>query len=71
MKLQTREKTPELGKEPTKQRKPEFKLQQKFMCEIIANEDDINDKTFWNYFKYQNLSFLRKDLIRGEEAKKE
>ena len=41
------------------------------MSEIIANEYDITDKTFWNYFKYQNLSFLRKDLIRAEEAKKE
>ena len=69
--IATREKTPELATEPTKQKKPESKLQQKFTSEIIANEDDINDKTFWNYFKYQNLSFLRKDLIRAEEAKKE
>ena len=46
--IATREKTPELAREPTKQKKPESKLQQKFTSEIIANEVDINDKTFWN-----------------------
>ena len=46
--IATREKTPELATEPTKQKKSESKLQQKFTSEIIANEVDINDKTFGN-----------------------
>ena len=33
------------------------------MYEIMANEKDIIDKIFWNYFKYQNSSFLAKYLI--------
>ena len=30
------------------------------MNEIIAEEKDISDKIFWNYFKYQNPSYLAK-----------
>ena len=41
------------------------------MNEIIANEKDINDEIFWNYFKYQNPSFLEKDLIKAMQAKNE
>ena len=41
------------------------------MNEIIANEKDINDEIFWNYFKYQNPSFLAKNLIRAKQAKNE
>ena len=41
------------------------------MNEIIANEKDINDEIFWNSFKYQNPSFLTKDLIRAAQAKNE
>ena len=41
------------------------------MNEIIAGEKDINDKIFWNYFKYQNPLFLAKDLIRTSQAKNE
>ena len=48
-----------------------MKLQQEFMNEIIANEKDINDEIFWNSFKYQNPSFLTKDLIRAAQAKNE
>ena len=40
------------------------------MNEIIANEKDITDEIFWNYFKYQNWSFLAKGLIRANQAKK-
>ena len=36
------------------------------MNEIIVDEKDINDEIFWNYFKYQNPSFLAKDLIRAK-----
>ena len=39
------------------------------MNEIIANEKDINDEIFWNYFKYQNPSFLTKYFIRAMQFK--
>ena len=39
------------------------------MNEILAYEKDINDETFWNYSKYQNPSFLAKDLIRANQFK--
>ena len=29
---------------------------------------DIADEIFWNYFKYQNPSFLAKDLTRAKQA---
>ena len=41
------------------------------MNEIKADEKYISDQIFWNYFKYQNPSFLAKDLIRGKQAKNE
>ena len=31
----------------------------------------IIDEVFWIYFKYQNPSFLAKDLIRANQAKNE
>ena len=36
---------------------------------IIANEKDINDEAFCNYFRYQNLSFLAKYLIKAKQSK--
>ena len=41
------------------------------MNEIIADKKDTNDEIFWNYFKYQKLLFLAKDLIRAKQAKNE
>ena len=41
------------------------------MNEIIANEKDMIDEIFGNYFKYQNPSSLAKNLIRATKAKKE
>ena len=41
------------------------------MNKIIADEIDISDEIFWKYFKYQNPSFLEKDLIRAKQAKNE
>ena len=41
------------------------------MNKIIADEKDINDEIFWDYFKYKNPSFLAKDLIRAIQAKHE
>ena len=41
------------------------------MNEIIANEKDIKDQMFWNQFKYQNPSFLEKDLIIAVQAENE
>ena len=32
------------------------------MNAIVADEKDITDEMFWNYFKYQNPLFLAKDL---------
>ena len=37
----------------------------------MASEKDINDQTFWNYFKYHNLLFSVKDLIRPKQDKNE
>ena len=39
------------------------------MNEIIADEKNINDEIFYNYFKYQNPWFLAKDLIRAKQPK--
>ena len=41
------------------------------MNKIIADEKDINDEIFWDYFKYKNPSLLAKDLIRATQAKHE
>ena len=41
------------------------------MKEIIADQKDISDEIFSSYFKYQNPSFLTKDLIRAKQAKNE
>ena len=46
-------------------------MQQKPLNEIIANEKDINDAIFCNYFKYQNLSSLAKKSIRATQAENE
>ena len=54
----------------TKQ-KYKLKLKQKFTNEIVADEKDISDENLLNYFKYQNPSFLAKDLIRTKRAKNE
>ena len=55
--------------EPTKHKKSKLKLQQEFMNENIADKKDINGEIFWNNYKYQNPSFLAKDLIRSKLAK--
>ena len=41
------------------------------MNEIIANENNMIEEIFGNYFKYQNPSFLAKNLIRATKAKNE
>ena len=53
------------------QEKSTLKLQQEFMNEIIANENNMIEEIFGNYFKYQNPSFLAKNLIRATKAKNE
>ena len=35
----------------------------------MADEKDVNDEIFWNYFTYQNPSLLTKYLIRATELK--
>ena len=53
---------PESAREPTKHTTYKLKQQQNVTNEIIADEKDINYEIFWNFFKYQNPSFLAKDL---------
>ena len=38
---------------------------------LKLTKKDINDEMFWNYFKYQSLSFLEKDLLEAKQAKNE
>ena len=64
----TCELTPEIGRGPTKLKKSKLKLQKKILNEIKADEKEKNDEIFPNYFKYQNPSFLAKDLVRGKQA---
>ena len=68
-KIRTRETTPELVKEPNKKNKYKLNLQQEGMNEIIADKKDINDEIFQNYLKYQNPSFLTKELLRAKRVK--
>ena len=46
-------------------------MQHEFRNEIIADEEDINNEIFLNYFKYQNPSSLVKDVIRANQNKNE
>ena len=41
------------------------------MNEITADEKDINNEIFLDYFKYQNPQFLVKDLICAKQNKNE
>ena len=41
------------------------------MNEMIFAEKEINDKIFQKYFRYQNPSFLAKDLVRAKQGKNE
>ena len=41
------------------------------MNQIKANKKYIHDEIFWNYFKYQNPSFLGKHTFRATQAKNE
>ena len=46
-------------------------MQQEFIKEVAGNEKDINEEIYWDYFKYENSSFLAKDLMRAKQAKNE
>ena len=46
-------------------------MQQEFIDEIITAKKDINNEVFLDYFKYQNPSFLVKDLISAKQNKNE
>ena len=46
-------------------------MEQEFIKEVAGNEKDINEEIYWDYFKYQNSSFLAKDLMRAKQAKNE
>ena len=55
---------------PTKYKKSKLKLEQKFNNEIIADEKGINNEICLDCFKYQNPSFLIKDLINKRQKKR-
>ena len=38
---------------------------------LWLTKKNINDDIFWKYFKYQNASFLARDLIRTNQTKNE
>ena len=40
------------------------------MNEIIIDKKDIIDEIFQNYLKYQNPSFLAKELLRAKRVKR-
>ena len=54
---------PKMESTRTKYKKPKLRLQQECMNKIIADEKDINNEMFLNYFNPQNPLFLVKDLI--------
>ena len=58
----THEPTPELATELNKHKKFTSKFQQEFMNE---------EYTYFQYFRYQNPSFLAKDSVRATQAKNE
>ena len=66
--MPTRQPTPELATEPTKHKKYKLNLQQEFMNQIIVDEKNMSDEIFLNYIKYQNPSFLAKNLIRAKTS---
>ena len=47
------------------------KTVEEFINEIITAKKDINNEVFLDYFKYQNPSFLVKDLISAKQNKNE
>ena len=70
------EPTPEVATEPTEatpteHKKSKLKLHQEFMNEIIADQKDIKNEIFLDYFKFQNPPFLVKDLIRAKQNRNE
>ena len=60
---------PAAKKTPTKHKKSTLKLEQESINEIIADEKGLNNETFLDCFKYQNASFLIKNIISTKESK--
>ena len=50
----------------TKYKKPKLRLQLECMNKIIADEKDINNEIFLNYFNPQDPLFLVKDFISAK-----
>ena len=67
----TKEVASKSATEPINQKKSKLKLQQEIMNKVIANKKRCKFWISWNYIKYQNPSFLAKDLTRVTEAKYE
>ena len=36
---------------------------------VINDEENINSESFWEYFGYQNPSFLAKGLVKADQVK--
>ena len=70
------EPTPEVAIEPTettptKHKQSKLKLHKEFMNDIIADQKDIKNEIFLDYFKFQNPPLLVKDLIGNKQNKNE
>ena len=70
------EPTPEVATEPTettptKHKQSKLKLHKEFMNDIIADQKDIKNEIFLDYFKFQNPPLLVKDLIGNKQNKNE
>ena len=56
-------------KQKPKYRKLSLKSREQFSNEIVNEEKNINEEIFRNYFKYQDPSFLVKDLFEKDKNK--
>ena len=46
-------------------------MKEEITNEIIVDKKDVNYDIFWKHFKYQNPSFLAKNVIRAKQPKNE
>ena len=72
-KIPTREPATDPAKEPTptKHKKSKSKSQEEFTNEIIDDKKNRSNQIFLGYFKYQNPSFLVKDVSSAKQNKNE
>ena len=46
-------------------------MKQEITNEIIVDKKDVNNDIFWKHSKYQNPSFLAKNVIKAKQPKNE